>query len=294
MLARRLVETNDMTHDEWLEWRRKGIGGSDVAAICGLSRYKSALEVYLDKLGEIPPKEDNPKMKAGRMLEPVIADWFTAETGIRVQEQKCIFQHKDHPFMFANIDRWVIGENAGLEIKNTSEYNRNDWFDGQDEIIPTEYQLQANHYMAVLGADRWYVAVLIGGWDFQWRVIERNEDLIKNLISIEKNFWTNHVEAKIPPEVTARDTDLLSQMYPNSRTSSVEISDIHYDLMKRLLESKKLLETAKEDHEDAKNKVKSIMGNNEIAIWQGQRFCTWKTNARGSRVFKIVGGNSNE
>ena len=291
MLARRLVETNEMSHDEWLEWRRKGIGGSDVAAICGLSRYRSALEVYLDKLGEIPPKEDNPKMKAGRVLEPVIADWFTEETGIKVQEQKYIFQHKEYPFMFANIDRWVLGENAGLEIKNTSEYNRNDWFDGPKEIIPTEYQLQANHYMAVLGAERWYVAVLIGGWDFQWRIIERDEDLIQNLISIERNFWVNHVEAKNPPGVTSQDTQLLNQMYPESRAASVEISDAYHDLMKGLVDSKKMLETAKDMHEEAKNKVKSIMGDNEIAVWRGERFVSWKTDARGRRTFKIIGGN---
>ncbi|MNO55007.1 YqaJ-like viral recombinase domain protein [compost metagenome] len=290
MQALRLVETGDMTHDEWLEWRRKGIGGSDVAAICGLSRYKSALEVYLDKIGEIPPKEDNPKMKAGRILEPVIADWFTEETGIRVQKQNCIFQSKEYPFMLANIDRWVIGENSGLEIKNTSEYNRNDWFDGQTEVIPTEYQLQANHYMAVLGAERWYVAVLIGGWDFQWRVIERDDHLIANLITIEQAFWQHNVLGLNLPQVTSQDTDLLNQMYPLSRGTSMEISEIYYDLIKTLLDTKKVLKQAEDAHEDAKNKVKKLMGENELALWQGEKFCTWKSNARGNRVFKIVGG----
>lgn len=290
MQALRLVETEDMTHDEWLEWRRKGIGGSDVAAICGLSRYKSALEVYLDKIGEIPPKEDNPKMKAGRILEPVIANWFTEETGIRVQKQNCIFQSKEYPFMLANIDRWVIGENAGLEIKNTSEYNRNDWFDGQTEVIPTEYQLQANHYMAVLGAERWYVAVLIGGWDFQWRVIERDDHLIANLITIEQAFWQHNVLGRNLPQVTAQDTDLLNKMYPTSKGTTLEISEIYYDLIKTLLDTKKVLKQAEEAHEDAKNKVKKLMGENELALWQGEKLCTWKTNSRGSRVFKIIGG----
>lgn len=290
MQALRLVETEEMTHDEWLEWRRKGIGGSDVAAICGLSRYKSALEVYLDKIGEIPPKEDNPKMKAGRILEPVIADWFTEETGIRVQKQNCIFQSKEYPFMLANIDRWVIGENAGLEIKNTSEYNRNDWFDGQTEVIPTEYQLQANHYMAVLGAERWYVAVLIGGWDFQWRVIERDDHLIANLITIEQAFWQHNVLGRNLPQVTAQDTDLLNKMYPTSKGTTLEISEIYYDLIKTLLDTKKVLKQAEEAHEDAKNKVKKLMGENELALWQGEKLCTWKTNSRGSRVFKIIGG----
>jgi putative phage-type endonuclease len=290
MKALRLVSTKDMEKDEWLEWRKQGIGGSEVAAICGYSKYSSPLSVYLDKLDEIPPLEDNPKMKAGRMLEDVIAQWFSEETGIKVQRQNAIFQHKEHPFMLANIDRWVPGQNAGLEIKNTSEYCRNDWFEGQEEVIPIAYQLQANHYMAVIGAERWYVAVLIGGWDFQWRVIERDEKLIQSLITIESNFWNENVLAKVPPAVISNDTDLLSQMYPESNGSSFDLSQSYYDLIRELLESKKDLETAKERHEDAKNKVKSLMGENELALWQGEKIFSWKTNKKGSRVFKILGG----
>lgn len=290
MQALRLVNTKDMPREEWLKWRRKGIGGSDVAAICGMSRYKSALEVYLDKLGELPEKEDNPKMKAGRKLEPLIAEWFTEETGYRVMQQHSIFQHKEHPFMLANIDRWVIGQNAGLEIKNTSEFNRSDWFDGQNEIIPTEYQLQANHYMAILGAERWFIAVLIGGWDFQWRVIERDEALIQSLITIEKSFWEDNVLAKVPPAVTAQDTDLLNYMYPSSSPSSIDLSEAYYDLIKNLMDTRQALKLAEEAHEDAKNKIKQIMGEHELAYWQGEKMFSWKTNARGSRIFKILGG----
>lgn len=290
MQALRMVSTEDMSHDEWLEQRKKGIGGSEVAAIVGLSRFKSAYSVFLDKIGELPPIEDNPKMKAGRVLEPVIADWFTDETGIKVQEQKWIFQHSQYPFMLANIDRWVPGENAGLEIKNTSEYNRQDWFDGLTEIIPVEYQLQSNHYMAVTNADKWYVAVLIGGWDFQWRVIERDEQLIKNLITIEQNFWDNHVLANVPPQVGSQDTDLLSNAFPRSNGSTMEISEAYYELVKNLLDAKSQHELAKVNYEEAKNRIKQLMGENELALWQGERFCSWKSNIKGSRVFKIIGG----
>mgnify|MGYP001259607715 CR=1 FL=1 len=290
MQAVRLVNTKDMPREEWLQWRKKGIGGSDVAAICGMSRFSSPLEVYLDKIGELPEKEETPRMKAGRKLEPLIAEWFSEETGYKVMRQNSIFQHPQYPFMLANIDRWLPGQNAGLEIKNTSEYNRQDWFDGQTEIIPTEYQLQANHYMAILGAERWFIAVLIGGWDFQWRMIERDERLIQSLITIEENFWNNHVLAKVPPAPNAQDTDLLNAMYPESKPSSMEISEAYYDLVKELLDSKKALKRAEERHEDAKNKIKALMGENELAFWQGEKFVSWKTDKSGKRVFKIVGG----
>jgi putative phage-type endonuclease len=288
MQALRLVSTKEMPESEWLDFRRKGIGGSDVAAICGMSKYKSPVAVYLDKIGELPPIEDNPKMKAGRKLEPLIAQWFAEETGKRVMQQHAIFQHKEHDFMLANIDRWVIGENAGLEIKNTSEFLRDEW---ADEKVPTEYQLQCNHYMAVTGAERWYLCVLLGGWDLQWRVIERNDDLIKNLITIEHSFWHDNVLSKTPPAYSYQDTKLLGDKYPESQPGKhIELGEEHYELIQRVLLRKNTLEAAKNELETDKNIIKAMMGDNEMAWFQGEPIFTWKSNKKGVRSFRFVGG----
>lgn len=288
MEAIRIVSTLDLSHDDWLDWRRKGIGGSDVAAICGLSRYKSPMAVYLDKIGELPPIEDNPKMKAGRMLEPLIADWFAEDTGMKVWRQNAIFQHKEYPHMLANIDRWLPGQNAGLECKNTGEYAKGDWEGTQ---APTEYILQCNHYMAVTGADRWYIAVLIGGWDFQWRVIERDEELIKNLIDVEKGFWDNHVLANQPPAFSHQDTDYLKEMYPNSQDSlSIDLPEEAYDIVKAFDEARAAKKAAEMIEETAKNQIKGMMGEAEKAYWQGDLRFTWKTGKK-SRSFRVIGGD---
>lgn len=289
MQALRLISTKELTHDDWLDCRRTGLGGSDIAAICGMSRYKSAMEVYLDKLGEIPPLEDNPKMKAGRMLEPIIADWFAEETGMRVQRQNSIFQHKQFPHMLANIDRWLPGLNAGLEIKNTGEYSREDWSGTQ---APTEYILQCNHYMAITGADRWFICVLIGGWDLQWKVIERDEALINNLITIENDFWNNHVLAKVPPAFSHQDTDYLKEAYKESYAdSSVDLPEEAYNIIDTLIEARKAKEVAEVAEETAKNQIKGIMQHKELAYWQGDLKFTWKANKKGIRSFKVIGGN---
>lgn len=288
MQALRLVSTKEMAHDDWLDWRRQGLGGSDIAAICNMSRYRSKMNVYLDKLGEIPPLEDNPKMKAGRILEPVIADWFAEETGMKVQRRNSIFQHPKHPYMLANIDRWLPGQNAGLECKNTAEYCKDDW---AGTGAPTEYVLQCNHYMAVTGAERWYIAVLIGGWDFQWRVIERDDDLIRNLITIEHDFWHNNVLAKVPPAFSHQDTDFLKQLYPESNPSvSVDLPPEAYDIIKTLDEARAAKKNAETIEETAKNQIKGMMGEAEKAFWQGDLRFTWKSNAKGTRAFRVVGG----
>lgn len=287
--SKRMVSTLNMDHDDWLDNRRLGIGGSDVAAICGLSRYKSPMAVYLDKLGEIPPLDDNPKMKAGRILEPVVADWFAEETGMKVIRQNAIFQHKDHPHMLANIDRWIPGQNAGLECKNTAEYCRGDW---EGTTAPTEYILQANHYMAVTNAERWYIAVLIGGWDFQWRVIERDEELIQNLITIEHSFWHDNVLAKTPPAFSHQDTAYLKETYKESiAESATDLPETAWEPIKTLVEARKIIKAAEMQEETAKNQIKGMMGANELAYWQGDLKFTWKANKKGIRSFKVIGGD---
>lgn len=288
MQAIRLVNTKDMIHADWLEWRRKGIGGSDVAAICGMSRYKSPMAVYLDKIGELSPIEDNPKMLAGRKLEPLTADWFAEDTGMKVWRRNALFQHPKYPFMLANIDRWLPGQNAGLECKNTSEYNRHDWEGAQ---APTEYILQCNHYMAVTGAERWFIAVLIGGWDFQWRVIERDEELIRNLITIEHDFWHEHVLAKNPPAFSHQDSDFLKQAYPESvPRESIELPEEAYDDIQGLYRARDDMENAKRRKETHENRIKGYMKTAELAYFQGELKFTWKTNAKGIRSFKVIGG----
>ncbi|GKU79816.1 YqaJ viral recombinase family protein [Paenibacillus sp. L3-i20] len=288
MNALRLADTRNMSMDDWLDWRRKGIGGSDVAALCRLSRYKSPMAVYLDKIGELPPLEDNPKMLAGRKLESLIADWFVEDTGMKAWKQNAIFQHREHSFMLANIDRWLPGQNAGLECKNTSEYAKGDWEGTQ---APTEYILQCNHYMAVTGADRWYIAVLIGGWDFQWRVIERDEELIKNLIDVEHGFWKNNVLAKEPPAFSHQDTEYLKDMYPQSQDDkSVDLPVEAFEIIRNLDLARAAKKNAEMIEDTAKNQIKGMMGDAEKAYWQGDLRFTWKTGKK-SRAFRVIGGD---
>lgn len=286
----RVVDVSTLERNEWLEYRKHGIGGSDVGAICSLSRFKSPLEVFMDKTNQLPPTPDNARMAAGRRLEPFIADWFQEETGIQIEVDSWMYQHPEHKFMLANVDRIVSNENAGVEIKNTSEFGRSDWFNGQEETVPIEYMLQCNHYMAVTGAEKWYVAVLIGGWDMQWRVIERDESLIQNLITIESNFWKDLVLTQTPPDVTAGDTKLLTMLHPESQPTHMAFYESDYGLIHEFFETKESLALAETRHEEVKNKIKMRMGAEELAYWNGEKLFSWKTNTRGSRVFKTIGG----
>lgn len=184
-------------HEEWLEIRKQYIGGSDAAAVVGLNSFSSPYTVWADKLGKLPPKEDNEAMRLGRDLEDYVAKRFTEETGKKVRRKNFILWNSDYPFAHANVDRLIVGENAGLECKTTSVLNLKNFKNGE---FPENYYVQCMHYMAVTGYKKWYLAVLILGKEFKVFEIERDEDEIKALMKAEREFW-NCVEKGEPPMI---------------------------------------------------------------------------------------------
>lgn len=154
------IPTLNMTHEEWLQRRKTGIGGSDAGAICGLNPYVSPMGVYLDKISTETTDLDNEAMRQGRDLEEYVARRFIEATGLKVRRSNMMYRNSRYPFMLADVDRFIVGEDAGLECKTASAYNADKWKDGE---IPAHYVLQCYHYMAVTGKRNWYIAVVILG-----------------------------------------------------------------------------------------------------------------------------------
>ena len=215
MGANVFADTSEMSREQWLEARRKGIGGSDASAILGVNPYSSPLKVYLDKVGSTREDEENEAMRQGRDLEDYVAQRFTEETGFKVQRCNRILQHPSYPWMLANIDRRIPGMNEGLECKTASPYTKFNFEAG--EINP-HYYWQAMHYMAVTGADAWYVAILVLGKSFHVFKVVRNNDEIDQLIAAEKDFWEHHVLLKVPPLPTGSEPDgeVIDAIYPQA------------------------------------------------------------------------------
>ena len=207
------ADTRNMSREEWLEARRKGIGGSDASAILGLNPYSSPLCVYLDKTGKGEEKETNEAMRQGTDLEQYVADRFAEQTGMKVRKCNKIIQHPEYPWMLANVDRLICGKVWGLECKTTSPYSKFKFDEG--EINP-HYYWQCMHYMAVTGYPKWYVAILVLGKAFHVFEIERDEEAIAKLIEAERDFWENHVAVNVPPLPTGGDVDdeALQVLYP--------------------------------------------------------------------------------
>ena len=205
-----LIETADLPEEEWLEYRRKGIGGSDAAAVLGVSPFATARDIYYDKLHQIPyeDQEDNwVAKKIGHLLEDLVAEIFRVKTGYRIYQIKKMFYHPVHTFMLADVDYFVTlpdGTTAILEIKTTNYNAKEHWYYNGQPIVPVNYEIQGRHYMCVMNVDHVFYCCLYGNNEQECliRHIERDMDYESELIALEKDFWHNHVLARIPPPYT--------------------------------------------------------------------------------------------
>lgn len=281
MQALQLVSTANLSREQWLEERRKGIGGSDAAAVAGLSPWKSPVEVWLEKTGQVEPEEPGEAAYWGTVLEDVVAREFSIRTGLKVRRRNAILQHPRYPWMLANVDRFVVGENVGLECKTTSAYNAKEW---EGEEIPAQYILQVQHYMAVTGAYSWWLAVLIGGNRFIYKKIGRDDELIEQLIEIEKDFWENHVLANVPPELdgSPASTELVKKMYPQATLPSVDLPSQAKELIEELENVKADIKILEEQKNECENKLKQLLGEHEAGRIDDM-IVTWK-NVTSNRI----------
>lgn len=209
------ISTKDMSREKWLEVRRTGIGGSDAAAIVGLNDYSSPWAVWADKRGLLPEKPDSEAMRIGRDLEEYVAKRFTEASGLKVMKSNFMWANEDYPWALANIDRSIVmSGRVGLECKTTSAWNVKHYKGGN---FPDRFYCQCVHYMAIMEALRWYLAVLVLGEGmhiFQMTRVKHDvvpewcegsvyvdKEEVDALMDAEKAFWENHVVTGIPPAV---------------------------------------------------------------------------------------------
>lgn len=273
-----LAKTKELTREEWLKLRKQGVGGSDAAAVCGLNRWRGPLDVYTDKTSDSIEDRDSEPMYWGRIMEPILRNEFSKRTGLKAEEMPYMFACKEYPFMLADIDgivREADGSIALLEIKTANGFAAKDWENG----LPQEYYIQIQHYLSVTGLPKAYVAVLIGGNDFRYEEIPRDEETIQTIIALEANFWIHHVIARIPPEPDATSSNLLNAMYPTSNTTSLILPDEADALIKELDEWKQFEEQIKAGKAECENKLKAMLKKAECGKTPAGYSVHWKSSS---------------
>ena len=275
-----IADTRTLTHDEWLALRRTGIGGSDAGAIMGVSPYKGAFSVWADKMGKLPPLEDNEAMRQGRDLEDYVARRFSEASSLRVRHEYSMLRSVDHPCMLADIDRRIIGERAGLECKTSRDITMARYRNGE---YPMEYYCQCLHYLAVTGWDCWYLAVLVYGTDLLIYKICRDEvlDDIEALIKAEEAFWDSHVVLDQPPAPDALDSTAaaLGSVYPCEDGTTVCADKDADQALTELAALKAQRRSLDRQITERDNQIKAAMGEAEVLAGTSVS-ATWRSSER--------------
>lgn len=289
------ISTANMSRDEWLAERKNSIGGSELGAILGLNPWCSPYTVWALKTGLITEPEDNEAMRQGRDLEEYVAQRFAEKSGYKVRRENAIVRNDAFPYIHANIDRKIIGINAGLECKTVSAWGTKRYRGGE---FPEHYYAQCVCYMAIKEFDRYYLAVLILGVGFRIYQLTRikddtcpewcessvyvGDDEIKALRQIAIEFWETNVQKGIPPQMDGSEstTDTLHTIYAESNGESVELIG-----RKKVFEQYLLLNDEinglKKQKEILAQILKDDLGENEIGTCDGFR-ATWKPQTRKS------------
>lgn len=287
------MSTVTITHPsraEWLAARRLGIGASDAAALYGESPWQSPLALYADKRGLTAVENENvPEfIKWGLKLEPVIAQEFGDETGREVVKVPpfTIERDLDHGCLFATPDGkqiTTIGGQAAvgvLELKTTNQFKRADWQEG----IPLYYQIQVQHQLMVTGLAYGSVAVLIGGSEFLWADVARNDGFIEDLRRRALEFWAR-VEAGEPPPADASEAtkDALSRMYPKATSVNAIVLPAESDQWDKVRqEAKATIKAATERLNWAENNLKAAIGDKYAGVLADGSVYTWGEQTRKS------------
>lgn len=270
------VKTKNMKKEDWLKHRTEGIGGSDVSVIAGINPYRSAHQLWLEKTGRIEPgQSDSEYAYFGTLLEPIVRNEFTVRTGLKVRAKNMLLQSEEYPFMLANLDG-VINENGEtvlFEAKTASAYKKEVWEEG----VPAEYVLQVQHYMAVTGAKKTYVAALVGGNHFYYHAVERDEALIAKIIAMEKSFWEINVlgDKEPVPDGSEATTAYFNECFSQSNGETISLPEEVLSICEAYDRVSQQLKEMGTEKDALANQLKSYLKEAEVGI-VGERKVMWK------------------
>ncbi len=267
-----------MNKQEWLRERKNYLGGTDLAAICGLNPYRTALDVYLDKTSNDISEDTNAAMRWGTLLEDVIAKEYAQVTGYDIEIEPNTIYHPEYSFLAANIDRWADNKSRILECKTASFLKAKEWGDLGTDQIPESYLIQNATYSAVCNVPVVDIAVLIGGQDFRIYTYNKNKDLEDKIIKIGVNFWNNHIEKRIPPKcVNTKDT---FNLFPQSNNKQITAKDDIIAKLEELKIAKMSEEQIQKTIEKLKVEIQEFMQDYDVLIDNnGNVIATWKNTA---------------
>ena len=283
--------------EEWLQARRAGLGGSDMGAILGLSKFKTPVDVWMEKTGRSEGSTETLQMRFGNYAEEFVAREYCAKTGHAVQRFTSMLRHPDAPIL-GNVDRLVVPAGAkiaahkseirtdlGLECKTASAFAAMDaaeWGDEGTDLVPPSYLVQCTTYMALTGCQAWDLAVLFGNQEVRVYHMQRDRELEAEIIARASEWWNRHVIADVPPAPTC-DADVRSLFPTSTAGKTVEADAEVLSIVESLRKAKSAAKQYEEIADGAELVIKSALGDAEALTLNGKPLITWKSSKPSQR-----------
>jgi putative phage-type endonuclease len=260
--------------------RSKYIGGSDIGAILGLSRFRSPLEVWMEKTGKETKKLDSLPPRFGSFAEEFVASEYARATGFELIHDESIHIHPEHAFMSAHMDRFVLEGGSSsptriLECKTANPFSSGDWGEIGSDEVPMSYLCQCIWYMAITNINKVDLAVLFGNSDFRIYEIARDMELESAVLQKASIFWIDHVLKDLPPPVQS-EADCQTFFCKGDPTKSVEAKAQTLELTLRLKLLNGEIDVREEEISSIKQNIMNQMGEAESLTYQGKVLATWK------------------
>lgn len=265
------------------------LGGSDMAAVLGVDRWRTPVDVYLEKIGEAPGFAGNEVTDLGTRFEGEVARIYAERTGVAIHEDPSGVQHPDHPWAVAHVDRFTDDESRIVEIKCSSASG---WGDEGTDEIPDHYLPQVHHYLGVTGAQVCDVAALLWGNHGPPTVriytVPRDEEMVGILFEAGAKFWHDHVIPRKAPDPTT-EADAGKLWREAVKGAAVDVGEDVVETLRRLEDLKQTMKAAKDAESALKLQLKEAFrfatddgkfASAEEIHYGGAPLCTWKTQTR--------------
>ncbi len=268
--------------------RAKSLGGSDIGAVLGLSKYRSAVDVWMEKTGKEVGVRDSLPLRFGQFAESFVASEYALATGFSLGTHDAAVIHPQYDYMHGHIDRFVldgdvplIGDDGRitasriLECKTANPFAQSDWGDSGSDQVPLSYLVQCVWYMMLTGIDRTDLAVLFGNADFRIYEITRDLELEEMVLERAVSFWENHVLKDIPPAATS-ESDYKTLFGKSTVSKSIEAPAETCELIKKLKLLNEQIESYEQEISTIKQSIMGQMQDAEVLTFHGQTLATWK------------------
>ena len=273
--------------------RSKYLGGSDIGAILGLSRFRSPLEVWMEKTGKEVKKLDSLPLRFGSFAESFVASEYARATGFKLIHDESIYVHPEYSFMSAHMDRFVLEDSSSysssssssslssssptriLECKTANPFSSGDWGEVGSDEVPMSYLCQCLWYMAITNINIVDLAVLFGNSDFRIYEISRDLELESTILQKANFFWNEHVLRDVPPPAMS-EADCQTLFNKGDPNKGVEAKAETLELTKRLQQLNSEINVREDEISSIKQSIMSQMGEAETLAYQGKVIATWK------------------